>query len=105
MGRNVDLFAAMIKEAHRPRWADALASQGWRKSWLDYVRGQNAAKLCLRFLVLTAARSSEARGASWDEIDFNGVAWTISASRMKAGVEHRAPPELSGRRSVEARGS
>ena len=28
-----------------------------------------AAKLCLRFLVLTAARSGEARGATWDEID------------------------------------
>ena len=28
-----------------------------------------ASKLCLRFLVLTAARSGEARGATWDEVD------------------------------------
>ena len=28
-----------------------------------------AAKLCFRFLVLTAARSGEARGATWEEID------------------------------------
>ena len=31
-----------------------------------------SAKLCFRFLVLTAARSGEARGAIWDEIDFQG---------------------------------
>ena len=28
-----------------------------------------AAKLCLRFLILTAARSGEARGATWAEMD------------------------------------
>ena len=28
-----------------------------------------SAKLCFRFLVLAAARSGEARGAAWDEID------------------------------------
>ena len=50
-----------------------------------------AAKLCLRFLVLTAARSGEARGATWNEIDMERETWTIPGSRMKAGVEHRVP--------------
>ena len=50
-----------------------------------------AAKLCLRFLVLTAARSGEARGATWNEIDMKRETWTIPGSRMKAGVEHRVP--------------
>ena len=50
-----------------------------------------AAKLCLRFLVLTAARSGEARGARWSEIDLDKATWTIPASRMKAGVTHRVP--------------
>ncbi|HEV3174887.1 MAG TPA: tyrosine-type recombinase/integrase [Stellaceae bacterium] len=45
----------------------------------------------LEFLVLTAARSSEAAGARWDEIDLNEAVWTIPASRMKAGREHRVP--------------
>ena len=27
----------------RPRWADTLGAQGWSETWLDYVRGQNAA--------------------------------------------------------------
>ena len=50
-----------------------------------------AAKLCLRFLVLTAARSGEARGAIWAEIDMEAREWRIPGSRMKAGVEHRVP--------------
>ena len=50
-----------------------------------------AARLCVRFVVLTAARSGEARGARWDEIDLDGRTWTIPASRMKAGREHRVP--------------
>ena len=50
-----------------------------------------AAKLCLRFLVLTAARSSEARGATWDEIDQEAREWRIPAGRMKGGVQHRVP--------------
>ena len=50
-----------------------------------------AARLCFRFLVLTASRSGEARGATWPEIDFEKREWRIPANRMKAGVEHRVP--------------
>ncbi len=50
-----------------------------------------SAKLCFRFLVLTAARSGEARAAAWDEIDFDDQVWRIPPSRMKAGLEHRVP--------------
>ena len=53
-----------------------------------------AAKLCFRFLVLTAARSGEARGATWDEIDEDAREWCIPTERMKSGVQHRVP--LSG---------
>ena len=53
-----------------------------------------SAKLCFRFLVLTAARSGEARGATWNEIDLQGQEWRIPSERMKAGMEHRVP--LSG---------
>ena len=49
------------------------------------------AKLCLRFLVLTAARSGEARGATWDEIDPDAREWRIPAHRMKSKIEHRVP--------------
>ena len=48
-------------------------------------------KACFRFIVLTACRSGEARLARWDEIDFETATWTIPASRMKMGREHRVP--------------
>jgi integrase len=45
----------------------------------------------LEFVVLTACRSGEVRGATWAEIDMNGAVWTIPAGRMKAEKEHRVP--------------
>ena len=48
-------------------------------------------RLALEFLVLTAVRSGEARGARWDEMDAKAAVWTIPATRMKAGREHRVP--------------
>ena len=58
-------------------------------------RASASSKLALEFLVLTAARSSEVRKATWDEIDVEGAVWTLPAERMKANREHRVP--LSGR--------
>ena len=49
------------------------------------------ASLGLQFLILTAARSGEVRGARWDEIDRTNRTWTIPANRMKAGKEHQIP--------------
>jgi integrase len=46
---------------------------------------------CIEFLVLTAARSGEARGARWEEIDLPAKTWIIPASRMKSNREHRVP--------------
>ncbi len=48
-------------------------------------------KACLRFIVLTACRGGEARGATWDEIDLDAATWTIPGERMKMGREHRVP--------------
>lgn len=45
----------------------------------------------VEFVVLTATRSSEARGATWDEIDLEQRIWTIPAERMKANRPHRVP--------------
>ena len=50
-----------------------------------------ASKLCFRFLILCAARSGEARGATWNEIDTDAKTWTIPGERMKAGKPHRVP--------------
>ncbi len=58
-------------------------------------RAPDAAKLALEFLVLTAARPGEVRGATWSEIDLEASTWTIPPERMKAKRQHRVP--LSGR--------
>ena len=50
-----------------------------------------AVRLCFRFVVVTAARSGEARGARWDEIDLDAATWTLPPERMKASREHRVP--------------
>ena len=48
-------------------------------------------KLAFKFLVLTAARSIEVRGALWPEIDPKAREWRIPAIRMKDSEEHRVP--------------
>ena len=61
---------------------------------LAKVRESNAHRstaLALEFLVLTAARTSEVRFATWREIDTDAATWTVPAERMKAGRAHRVP--------------
>ena len=48
-------------------------------------------KLGLEFLMLTACRSGEVRGARWEEMDLEGGEWTIPPERMKHKREHRVP--------------
>ena len=54
-------------------------------------QASKSAKLAFEFLVLTAARSGEVRGANWDEIDLVNGTWLIPADRMKARREHCVP--------------
>ena len=77
-----------LKEHHKAlRYADVPAT-------IRMVRRSNARplmRLCFEFLVLTASRSGEVRGADWSELDWDDCLWTIPAERMKAGREHRVP--------------
>lgn len=50
---------------------------------------KSVSAFALAFLIFTAARSGEVRGAVWEEID--GDVWAVPAARMKAGAEHRVP--------------
>jgi integrase len=54
-----------------------------------------ATRLAFEFLALTAARSNEARLATWREMDLQSATWKVPAERMKARREHKVP--LSGR--------
>lgn len=53
--------------------------------------GDPATRLCLEWLILTAARSGEARGAAWAEINEKQALWTLPPERMKGRREHVVP--------------
>jgi integrase len=50
-----------------------------------------ATKLAFRLLALTACRSGEIRGMTWDEVDWGAAIWTIPMQRTKTAREHRVP--------------
>ncbi|MFQ3665578.1 MAG: integrase arm-type DNA-binding domain-containing protein [Sphingomonadaceae bacterium] len=54
------------------------------------ARDSMAARVLL-FAILTAARSGEARKATWEEIDWRARSWRIPPERMKAGRAHDVP--------------
>lgn len=53
-------------------------------------RSATAAK-ALQFTILTACRTSEVLGMTWEEVDVDARLWTIPADRMKGGKQHRVP--------------
>ena len=62
------------------------------RAFINELRQRPAlAARALEFLILTAARTSEVIGASREEFDLDARLWTVPASRMKAGKEHRVP--------------
>ena len=61
----------------------------------NILKAGEPVRLAIEYLILTAARSGEVRGATWSEIDLDTQTWSILADRMKAGRAHRVP--LPGR--------
>ena len=68
-----------VSLADLPRW------------WADLQNREGMAARALQFLTLTAARSGEVRGMTWDEVDLEARLWTVPAERMKMSREHRVP--------------
>jgi len=61
-------------------------------NFMTKLRGRKGSSaLAMEFMILTAARTGEVRGARWQEIDLTAKVWIIPADRMKAGKEHRVP--------------
>src|SRR6202008_3871698 len=48
-------------------------------------------KLAVTLLMLTFVRTTELRGATWDEIDLDDAEWRIPAERMKMRRDHIVP--------------
>jgi integrase len=49
---------------------------------------EGIAARALEFALLTAARTGEVIGATWDEIDLQAGVWTVPGKRMKGGEQH-----------------
>ncbi|MGB0499279.1 MAG: tyrosine-type recombinase/integrase [Rubricella sp.] len=87
--------AKVADSGHHP----ALDLRDVARWWADLAAREGMAARALQFLALTAARSGEVRGMTWDEVEFSKPAdgafeigiWTVPASRMKNGREHRVP--------------
>jgi len=61
-------------------------------AFMDRLKAQQGTGArALEFIVFTAARSGEVRGATWTEIDLANALWTVPEERMKSGREHRVP--------------
>ena len=77
----------VVKVAHHP----ALALDDAASWFADLQNRDGMGARALEFLALTASRSGEIRGATWDEIDLDKGIWTVPAERMKMSREHRVP--------------
>jgi integrase len=70
---------------------EALPIDGMHAFMKQLRQAEGMGAKALQFVVLTAARSGEVRGAAWNEIDLQEAVWSIPAARMKSGRPHRVP--------------
>ena len=75
------------KRGHHPALPYARLPAFWRA----LANQDGIAAKCLAFVILTAARTTEATGSTWPEIDTTVEIWTVPGSRMKMGRVHRVP--------------
>lgn len=86
-----DVLPKIGKSQVKPRVSLDYERIGEFVSALQQSKSSPLTKLAFEFLILTAGRSGEIRGAEWSEIDLDKEEWTIPAGRMKANAEHRVP--------------
>lgn len=70
------------------------AAMPWKEVpgfYVELEEREAVSAVCLRFLLLTALRSVEVRGARWNEFDLANSVWNVPGARMKEKVAHRVP--------------
>ena len=87
----IGLGRQAVKVEHRKSVPYDRIGEVWRVLTATTVGKSGNISRALQFIVLTGVRSSEATGARWAEINMADATWTIEASRMKGGREHRIP--------------
>lgn len=63
---------------------------------------EGTAARALEFTILTLARTGEAIGAEWSEIDVKGKVWSVPGERIKSSRPHRVPLSDAALEVVEA---
>src|SRR6056297_1735323 len=74
------------------RRPEHMAAMDWREVpafMAELSEREGVSARTLEFIILTAVRSGEARGALWPEIQAD--TWVIPSERMKRGIPHRVP--------------
>ena len=61
----------------------------------DLTKREGTSARCLEWIIHTGARSIEARGARWNELDLKEGVWTVPAERMKGPIEKRKPHRVA----------
>ncbi len=88
---NLDHLLARQSKVKRVK-SHAALPYGEASAFITALRArEGVAARAFEFAILTAARTSEALGATWSEIDLEAGTWTIPADRMKARRDHRVP--------------
>ena len=90
-GDNLKELLPKPSKIHRTKHYRALTPQETPAFISDLKNRAGNAARALEFLILTACRSGEVRGARWDEIDMRKGIWSIPAERMKMDQPHTVP--------------
>ncbi len=96
----VDLLGEALPRQKKSERHHAALPYAEVAAFIERLREGQAApitKLAFEFLILTAVRTTEARKARWDEVDFKAKTWTIPGNneatgrRMKKERDHIVP--------------
>jgi integrase len=85
------LTRALVNNKQKPKHMPAMDWRELPEFTSELAERDGISARCLEFIILTAVRSGEARGALWSEIDVEKATWTIPGGRMKRGLEHKVP--------------
>jgi len=88
---HLENLLANISKASRTKNHPSLPWQRMGEVMQALRKREGTAARAVEFVILTACRSGEVRGAKWAEIDLDAKLWTIPGERMKAKREHEVP--------------
>jgi integrase len=88
---NLDMALPRLGKSARVKHHAALGIDDMHSFMKRLADIQGMGARALEFVILTAARSGEVRGATWAEIDTKAGVWSIPAERMKSSRPHRVP--------------